>query len=201
MGICTRVERWIVYSALLVLSVATFVRMRSADAEGPEDATMGVLTVRELRVTDPQGVEVFRIASGTAGGWLAARNKDGKDVAYLGAANDTGGGLVTVSRKDAVRGAELSAGVRGGYLIAHAWEGKQVVYLGSASDTGVGFLNLSRTDGEGRAFLYAAEGGGGMFGVKRADGRDAVVLRSDEKGGLVRITDASDKTVDLPTGR
>jgi hypothetical protein len=238
-----RIERFLVYPVLAALCAAVFLRLEAVVADAPPDGAFGVLTVRELKVVDGEGNVVARVASDEDGGVLQvgahpgkgkggflvdtlagggrayARNLDGTEVAYLGAANDTGAGLVYVNAKTGAKTVEVSSNEKGGYSMAFGAEGgKAVAYSGAASDSGNGIAivwgtngvrggemaygtkggYVSTTSAEGKmcGFLGAASDTGvGLVTLHRADGTRTMLLHATEDGSTVRCLKADGSEV------
>jgi hypothetical protein len=207
-----RVERLVVYPVLALLCAAVFLRLAPVVADAPADGTFGVLTVREVRVAAEDGTVVARLAGDGDGGTFAvgshpskgkggfvvdtlagvgrayARNAEGTDVAFVGAAHETQMGLVYASGKGGKRAAEITAGEKGGYTMHYGAGGETVAFTGAASDTGTGILIVWNTSGvRGAELAYGTAGG--YLVTNAPDGKQTAFLgtATDQPVGLLSL--------------
>jgi len=86
------------------------------------------------------------------GGTLATLSEESRIVTLMGAASDTGAGLVLVNRKDGVRGVELATNATGGYVQVKDAEGRRAVHAACAKEKG-GYAATLAADGSETARL------------------------------------------------
>lgn len=207
-----RSERLVVYPLTAILASAAIGRLGAARADGPADATYGVLTVRAVKVVDADGKVLLTLGTdgkgGTVslraardeggldlsvnehGGQFSALNVKGKKIAYAGAAEDADVGMVIVNGLGGQRRAALVGREDGGAAEFHNVEGTMVLYTGAASDAR-GLVFGSDKSGE-RAFQFGAGPAGGYAVWLNTDKKQAAFAGASEEGaGVFRANQRS----------
>lgn len=205
-----RLERLVVYAALVVALLAAFGRTRPVGADGAADGTFGVVTATGLRIVAPDGrvlVQIggdadggtiaWNLASGKLAGGLSAsanggyatfRNADGKEAVFVGTATDAKLGVVSVSEAGGGRRAALFGTAAGAAHFYNA-DAKLVTYVGAASDTKAGLVFLLDGTGAKRAFEAGCGKSGGYRWTSNVDGKQSAYLGTvaETKAGLVQV--------------
>ena len=187
----------------------------------PRAIVAGLQGGGRVSIADKADQTIASLGTNAKGATLELVNSQAKRaVTFLGAAPDSGTGMLALSREDGTLGMAMYTSQHGGQMNVFNSGGKKAAFLGvSANPAGNGLMYVGRTDGqrlfetgatanrggylsvrnhrnERVLFLGASSGqsaGDGVVEVSRRGGKLGVVLRAYEGGSSTRIYDTAGK--------
>ena len=189
----SKIERLVVYAALIGLLIVALRGPDVVHADGPEDGSFGILTVRGLRLVAEDGSLAGHMRVSDNGGYMALHRTDAEGASiHLGLDID-GDAEIRLNVQDGQPSAVLATGYAGGFLSLENRESKRCAYLGVATNTKAGLLQLNRADSS-RSFEVGTTEHGGHVKLQGAGGKTSVSMGTDEDGGNVVVYNGAGKT-------